>query len=161
KKLAADAPPAAALSALAELMKRNKLDPSPLLAAARVKYPKSFELAFALGQWHRLNKDTFTASSSFLVRLALRQWHRFRRALEELGAYQAGLALRPDNVAARINLGTALHDRDDLDGAAAALETAIRRDDKNVLAYFNLGNVRKAKGNRRKAEGDQRGGDED
>jgi tetratricopeptide (TPR) repeat protein len=59
---------------------------------------------------------------------------------------RAAVAVRPDNVAARGNLGVALHDKKDLDGAIAAYREVLRIDPRSALAHNNLGNALHEKG---------------
>jgi tetratricopeptide (TPR) repeat protein/predicted Ser/Thr protein kinase len=118
-RLAADADPAAvtpaALSTLAELMRRQRLNPAPLLAAARAKHPTDFELAFALGQWHVNNRDGL-----------------------QIGPYEAARTMRPDNTTVLKNLGVALGWRGDWDGHIAAHREAIRLNPQDAMAHNNL-----------------------
>ncbi|MBN9117816.1 MAG: tetratricopeptide repeat protein [Planctomycetes bacterium] len=119
-RLAADVAPAAApaaLSVLATLMARQKLDPSPVLSAARARHPTDFELAFVLGRWHTLNGADG----------------------REIGPYEAARALRPGNVTVWLNLGCALHGRGDRDGALAAWREAVRLDPADAIARYDLG----------------------
>jgi tetratricopeptide (TPR) repeat protein len=126
-QLAADADPAtvppAALSVLWELMRRNGLNPAPLLAAARAKHPSDFELAFALGLWHTHGGDG-----------------------PEVGAFEAARALRPENVAVWGNLGDALVRRGDYNGAVAAYQKITELDPRLPAAHFHLGIALKDKG---------------
>ena len=120
-KLAAEVDPTStapsSLSVLVELMERLQFDPAPLLTSARAKHPTDFELAFALGLWHgRNSKDG-----------------------QQIGSYEAARALRPDNVSVWNNLGNALADKGDVEGAIAAYKEAIRLDPKYALAHNNLG----------------------
>jgi len=59
---------------------------------------------------------------------------------------RAAVAVRPDNVAARGNLGIALHDKKDLDGAIAAYREVLRIDPRSAFAHNNLGNSLRDKG---------------
>ena len=126
EKLAADADPAgtspAALSALAELMRRRGLNPAPLLATARATYPADFELAFVLGGLH-LSMDG-----------------------QQIGPYEAARALRPENVGVWINLGGALRAKGDADGAIVAYRGAIKYAPKDAVAHATLGYALGAKG---------------
>jgi Flp pilus assembly protein TadD len=53
--------------------------------------------------------------------------------------YQAAVAVAPNNSAAHTNLGTALADRNDSDGAIAEYREAIRVDPKDAFPRYNLG----------------------
>jgi eukaryotic-like serine/threonine-protein kinase len=118
QKLAAEVDPArvppAALSVLVTLMDGHKLDGRQVLASARMVHPSEFELAFALGQ--------------------------FSKGGPQSGPYEAARALRPENWIVWNNLGIALHDQKDLDGAIASYKKAIDLGLKNaVVAHVNLG----------------------
>ena len=81
-------------------------------------------------------------------------------AVEREKWLRAAVAVRPDNVAARGNLGIALYDKGDLDGAIAAYREVLRLDPRSVLAHNNLGNALRDKGDlgrghRRIPRGDQ------
>lgn len=118
-QLAADADPTTAtpatLGVLAELMWRANLDPVPFLATARAKYPTDFELAFALGRWYASRGDG-----------------------QQIGPYEAARALRPDNPTVWKNLGVALGQRGDLNGAIAAHREAVRLAPTDATAHNNL-----------------------
>ena len=116
--------PPSALIVLSELMEGQGLDPAPLLGRARGAHPNEFELAFRLGQWH-------TAA---------------RNSGEQIGPYEAARALRPDNTAVLNNLGIALRDKGDLDGALTAYRKAIELDPKYAEAHSCLGNALRDKG---------------
>lgn len=127
-KLAADADPAVTapptISVLAELMRRSDLDPSPLLSAARAKHPTDFELAFALGQWlANTTKDG-----------------------QQIGPYEAARALRPEVIAVWNNLGIALRNKGDLDGALAAYKELVKLAPNDVQTYSNMGAILRDKG---------------
>jgi len=116
--------PPATLSLLATLMEYKGLDPAPLLSVARAKNPTDFELAFALGQWY----------------------HADRKRGRQIGPYEAARALRPDSIAVLNNLGTALSENGDADGAIAALKEVILLNPKFAIAHSNLGNTLEKKG---------------
>jgi tetratricopeptide (TPR) repeat protein len=65
---------------------------------------------------------------------------------EALRFLQAALALRPHSAPLYINLGNALGDKGDVDGAIAAYKEALRLKQDYPLAHYNLGNALKAKG---------------
>jgi tetratricopeptide (TPR) repeat protein/predicted Ser/Thr protein kinase len=124
EKLAADADPAstsAALSTLAELMRRQGLNPSLMLSVGRVRYPTDFELAFAQGRWHKENRDG-----------------------HQLGPYEAARALRPENPTVWNNLGDALYFKN-LDEAIGAYKQAIALDPRYAIAHANLGEALRVK----------------
>jgi tetratricopeptide (TPR) repeat protein len=127
EKLAADADPertpVAALSVLAELMKRQGLNAAPLLTAARTAHPADFELAFCLSQLQDRSEDG-----------------------QEIGPLEAARALRPENYAVWINLGHALWVKGQLDEAIACFQKAIALDPKYAIAHTNLGNALCGKG---------------
>jgi Flp pilus assembly protein TadD len=106
-----------ALSTLAELMNRNGLDPSPVLRRARVAHPSEFELAFALGQWHRGHAR-----------------------YQQIAQYEAACALRPDNTTVWMQLADALKTWGDDEGAIAAYRKIIELEPKYAHAHTNLGN---------------------
>jgi tetratricopeptide (TPR) repeat protein len=58
---------------------------------------------------------------------------------EKVGCYRAALALRPDCSAAHNNLGVALQQKGDLDGAIAAFRNAIHLNQDFAHAHSNLG----------------------
>ena len=114
-----------AVVAIAEVMKRMGLDAAPMLRHAMSLHPRDFLLAFSLGQvlHAKDNKDP-----------------------EQIGAYRTARAIRPDNFAVLINLGTPLRDSGDLPGAIAAFNQAIRLNPKHAPAHNNLGNALYLKG---------------
>ena len=65
---------------------------------------------------------------------------------ERVRWYQAALAAHPGNLAALNNLGIALSDRGDLDGAIAAFKESVRLDPKFAFGHTNLGNDLRANG---------------
>jgi superkiller protein 3 len=58
---------------------------------------------------------------------------------ESVGYYRAALALRPQTVAVYIDLGNALDEVKDLDGAVQAYQRAIQIEPRFDMAYYNLG----------------------
>jgi serine/threonine-protein kinase len=61
--------------------------------------------------------------------------------VERAGCYQAALALRPRSGVAHLNLGVALYERNDLEGAVRHYRKALEFDPRLAQAYNNLGNV--------------------
>jgi len=53
---------------------------------------------------------------------------------------QYAIRLRPDHLAARINLGAVLKEQGDIAGAIAQYRAALQLDPDSVEAYYNLGN---------------------
>jgi tetratricopeptide (TPR) repeat protein len=119
-KLAADADPVTtsptSLSVLAVLMWSHGMNSTALLSAARVRHPTDFELAYVLGLRHAETNDA-----------------------RAIGLYQTACALRPENPAVWNNLGVALIEQRDVDGAIASFKEVLRIDPKFVLAHTNLG----------------------
>ncbi len=60
-------------------------------------------------------------------------------AAERLPWFRAAVSVRPDSAVARYNLGIALQDGGDTEGAIAEFRTAIRLDPKSAMAHNNLG----------------------
>ena len=77
------------------------LDPTPLLARARTRYPSEFELAFQHGLWN------------------------LRYNGQGIGPFEAARALRPDNLAVLVNLGGALLHANKFEEARKVLDRAI------------------------------------
>jgi tetratricopeptide (TPR) repeat protein len=65
--------------------------------------------------------------------------------------YQAAVAAHPECAAAHLNLGVALRDKGDVDGAIASYKAALRLEPTFALAYNNLGNALRDKGELDKA----------
>jgi serine/threonine protein kinase/tetratricopeptide (TPR) repeat protein len=74
--------------------------------------------------------------------------NRREGADERVRWFQAALAARPDNLAARNSLGAALRDKGDPDGAIAHFEEVIRRNPKFALGHYNVGVALGDKGRR-------------
>lgn len=161
-KLAAEANPehtsSAALSVLATLMWRNRLDPTSLLTATRARYPTDFELAFALGNWHGQNSKDGQQIGPYEAARALRPenasvWNNLGAGLASAGdldggivAFKKAIELNPTNAAVYFGMGFVLASRGDLDGAIALYKKAIDLDPKYADAYSNLGAVLARKG---------------
>jgi len=129
KKLTADANAAqmtpGTVIAIAQVMRRRRLDPAPLLRHAMSLHPREFLLTFCLAQFLYEKDET---------------------DIEAIGAYRAARAIRPDNATLLNNLGIALHRTKDTAGAIVAYREAIRINSKFALPYINLGNaLRKTK----------------
>jgi tetratricopeptide (TPR) repeat protein len=71
-----------------------------------------------------------------------------RTAADRLGWFRAALAVRPKSCVALTNLGVALRDRGDLDGAVAELRAATALDPSYAVAHNNLGVALNAKKDR-------------
>jgi tetratricopeptide (TPR) repeat protein len=112
-----------ALTALAEALRRAQVDALPLLRAARERHPTDFWLNFLLGN-------------------ALLDEKR----PEAVGYYLVALVLRPNTIAVYNNLGVALKDKGDLEGAIQCYQKAIALDPKFAMAHTNLGAALRAKG---------------
>src|SRR5262249_30976274 len=67
-------------------------------------------------------------------------------AEERLRWYQAAVAVAPANSGAHLNLGLALRDTGNLDGAMAEFREAIRLDPKYAMPHNNLAIVLRARG---------------
>lgn len=90
-----------------------------ILQAALVRWPNHLALVMSMGETYPGNqRDT---------------------AEERIRWYQTAVGLAPRNAAARNNLGNALQDTRDVDGAIACYREAIRLDPKNVSSHSNLG----------------------
>ena len=120
EQLAREADPGAlapgTVTALAELMRRGKLDPSRLLLAAQSAHPRDFPTTFALCQWYYRKRDP-----------------------QMIGHCRTARALRPDNKAVLTNLGHALSNTGDLDGAIDCFRETIRLDPSYTTGHNNLG----------------------
>jgi tetratricopeptide (TPR) repeat protein len=106
--------PPATLTALAEVMRGRGLDPVPLLLRAQFAHPGDFLIPFHLG---RSAED----------------------AADQVAHYRAARVTRPGNLAVLNNLGNALKDKGDVDGAIAAYKEAITHDPTFAPAHYNLG----------------------
>jgi tetratricopeptide (TPR) repeat protein len=65
---------------------------------------------------------------------------------ERVGHLRAAVAARPQSAPAHNNLGVALYDKKDLEGAIASYRQALKLDPKHARADNNLGNALKDKG---------------
>ena len=121
KKLETDADLSGASSAtlgvLAELVKRQGLDPIPRLTAARTRYPSDFELAFLLGVEHFIRSQD----------------------IRGVGPFEAARALRPENYAVWVNLGVELSSNGQRDEAVDCYKRAIELNPNLAPAYNGLG----------------------
>jgi tetratricopeptide (TPR) repeat protein len=106
--------PPATLTALAEVMWGRGLDPVPLLARAQFAHPGDFLIPFQLGL-------------------------SAKAAADQVAHYQAARITRRWNVAVLINLGVALKDKGDVDGAIAAYKEAITHNPRYAKAHNGLG----------------------
>jgi Flp pilus assembly protein TadD len=134
RRAAAEAPPATAGAALAELGRLwlERGDPEAAVAAfrsARSLRPDDPGVAVNLGVALRAGGDRDGA----------------------VVAYRSALALSPDLSQAHHNLGIALHDAGDLDGAIAAHRAAVAHAPGWAAAWNALGMAAKAQGDLREA----------
>jgi Flp pilus assembly protein TadD len=98
----------------------------PLLARVAAARPAEFGLLMSLGETYSVNTPNGAGDRA--------RW------------FQAAVGLRPKNPAARTNLGVALKDKGDLDGAIREFREAVRLDPAEVNAHNNLGAALSAKG---------------
>ena len=110
--------PPAAVSTLAELMDRHGLDPSPLLFASAARDPTRFEPAFALGRWFQA-----------------------RDPARAIGFFQAARSIRPDHLAATIELSILVSQSGDTTTAQTLLLDLRRRHPAVAAVHNNLGRV--------------------
>jgi tetratricopeptide (TPR) repeat protein/serine/threonine protein kinase len=101
-----------------------------LLRWARDKHPDDYWLHLELGN------VLFVSKSPMPTELELE---------EAVGCYRAAVALRPRISPAHLNLGHALHDKQQLDDAIAEFKMVIALDPKSAPAHSNLGSVLYAK----------------
>ncbi|MCI0459427.1 MAG: protein kinase, partial [Gemmataceae bacterium] len=140
EKLAADARPAdlspAALSTLARLMWAEKLDAATLFSTARAEHPTSFDLAFACAVWHSyqddgqelgpleaacaLRPENAAAWGSLGISLAKK-----KHSAGAITALRKAIHLDPTFAPHHFNLGSALFEKGDLDGALAQFKECV------------------------------------
>ncbi len=97
-----------------------------ILGVTLLRRPADFGLLMTLGN---LNPERSPATTA-----------------DKLMWFQAAVAVRPNNSAARNNLGVYLGDKGNADGAIACYQEAIRLDPNNARAHNNLGFALSAKG---------------
>jgi tetratricopeptide (TPR) repeat protein len=112
------------LLALAVLMQQRGLDPTNLLLAAEGAHPRDFLIPFILGDWMLKKHD---------------------RA-QSVAHYRVARALRSNNLAMLNNLGNALRETGDLDGAILCYQDAIKADPTFTYPYINLAIAQREKG---------------
>jgi protein O-GlcNAc transferase len=88
--------------------------------------------------------------------LAARVREKGPRRADVAAAYREALRLQPVYPEALCNLGVALRDDDDLDGATAAFESAIRQKPDYAEAHYNLANAYRDAGRLTDAETEMR-----
>jgi serine/threonine-protein kinase len=109
-----------------ELMQLRQLDAAvELLRRGRERFPEDFWLNHHLG-------------------MALRD--RNARSGEGVPYLMVAAALRPQSPGTHVNLGKALHEKGDLDGAARCFHRALDLDPDFAMAHNNLGVVLRARG---------------
>jgi tetratricopeptide (TPR) repeat protein len=100
----------------------HRMDPTPILASARLQYPEDFELAFLLG------------------------WYAQTNPARQLASYEAARTLRPTNVAALTGLGQSLQALGDKARAVAVLQEAVKLAPLNATVHYNLASALRAVG---------------
>jgi tetratricopeptide (TPR) repeat protein len=114
------------------LMRLKSLKPAEaLLRKAQQRYPGDF--------WINLNLAQIIGEAKDALGKAI-------RVDDAIPFKRVCVALRPQCAAAHNNLGYALHDKGDLDGAIAAFRKAIRLKKDYAMAHYNLGNALREKG---------------
>jgi serine/threonine protein kinase/Flp pilus assembly protein TadD len=95
-----------------------------------------------LRESQRRHPDDFWSN----MRLGLLLFHSQNRKLDEaVRFFTAALAIRPQSAGAHLNLGAALLEKGDIDGAIAECRLAIQFQDDYADAYMGLGNALHAK----------------
>lgn len=79
-------------------------------------------------------------------------WHRQHHLSQALEAYQQVLALAPNHVDVRVNMGSLLKQMGRLDDAIATYKAALMLQPQRPDVWFNLGNTLQAQGNAAEAE---------
>jgi len=102
--------------ALARRLKVQGGDAAEVLRRALLYHSRDFWLFFELG-------------------------NRAKDPVERLGCFQAALAVRPQSSTAHNNLGAALYDKKDLEGAISHSRKAIQLDPNFAFAHHNLGSA--------------------
>jgi tetratricopeptide (TPR) repeat protein len=130
----------------------------PALAGQPEALAQPARFAVVLGQLHGVSAERGRAvlqsalssrPGNLFVLMALGQSYPTNDpvgARESVRWFQAATAAHPENVAALNNLGVALFDFGDRDGAIAAYRDAIRADPLFARGHYNLGNALKTKG---------------
>jgi Flp pilus assembly protein TadD len=146
------------LTALADLMERHGLDPTPLLLRAQLAHPRDFLIPFALGQWHFAARRFSEAIAHYRTARAVRAGsyplrinlgYALRGTGDPDGAITVAseaIRLDPTNGPARQSLGLALSANKDYDGAIGVFRESIRLDPRNAKAHYNLGLTLHSKG---------------
>lgn len=124
--------PAASLVLLARMLNRAgaEKESADVLRAAWRRFPGDFWVNHTLGSlsWSEAGGGGY------------------RRPDEAARYLMAVVVIRPDSARGHTNLGAALHDKGDLDGAIAEQREAIRLQPDNAGAHTNLGEVLRLKG---------------
>jgi serine/threonine-protein kinase len=117
------------VTALAGALQDTGADALPLLREAQRHHPDDFWLSYTLGYYCREAK----------------------KPEEAVGHYRAALAIQPQSVPARTNLGVALYDKGERKEAVKEYREALRLDPKYASAHNNLGGALAQKGEREEA----------
>lgn len=116
---------AAAWGELGQILLAYGLDAAePALRNAVARDPAAFRWPYFLGRYFHLRQDIPRARA----------------------AYEAALALRPDDVPTRLRLAQLAQDAGDLDQAADQVAAVLARDKANAYAHFLTGEIAAARG---------------
>lgn len=116
---------AAAWGDLGQILLAYNLDAAePALRNAAARDPEAFRWPYFLGRFHHLRQNIPQARA----------------------AYEAALALRPEDLPTRLRLAQLAQDADDLDRAGALVAEVLAREPANAYAHFLTGEIAAARG---------------
>ncbi len=130
-----------------------RLDPGNAAACVALADAYAAENRFAEAEaWYRRATELSPQEGRFWLALArFYVEHLTGVADKGVAAARKAVALLPDDAAAHDTLGWALFLSNDLAGARAALETALRLDDRSPSAHYHAGSLYYALGDRARA----------
>ncbi len=130
------------------------LGSDPQITQARVTLVKAYLAQADYTRAEQVIKEGLKreGDSEQLLTLLGETLSRMGRLQESVAAFEACLALNPENQENLNNLGVALWRSGDLDKAAAAFQRALQRDKNYALAQANLGSLYFARGDFGRAE---------